>query len=86
MNNMMYPDWQFLYWWRSIWWRRQDFVYRDEKSGDEVRPGEAARWVRRVVLTAALVGVMVKRDFVMDELPRRLRGLDVRSLVGSLKW
>jgi hypothetical protein len=84
MNNMMYPDWQFLYWWRSIWWRRQDFVYRDEETGAEVRPGEVGRWVKRILTAAAIVGMVMKKDLVLKELPRRLRGLDVRGLVRSL--
>lgn len=84
MNNMMYPDWQFLYWWRSIWWRRQDFVYMDEKTGEKVRPGEAGWWLRRSLLAAAVVGLVWKKDFVLEELPRRLRGVDVRDLVRGL--
>jgi len=36
MNIMMYPDWQFWYWWRSVFFNKQDFVYKDAKSGKEV--------------------------------------------------
>jgi len=32
-NNMMYQGWQFLFWWRSVFLRKQDFVYKDVKSG-----------------------------------------------------
>jgi hypothetical protein len=66
MNNMMYPDWQFAYWWRSVFWKKADFIYRDEKSGKAVSPGEGMRWVRRIVVASILVGSVVKRDVLRD--------------------
>ncbi|CAI6335770.1 unnamed protein product [Periconia digitata] len=33
LNNMMYPDWQYLFWLRSVFWKKSDFEYRDEKTG-----------------------------------------------------
>lgn len=77
MNNMMYPDWQFAYWWRSVFWKKSDFVYRDELSGKEVRPGEGMRWVKRIVVVAALTGVVVKRDLLRDVLFDGVRRLDL---------
>lgn len=35
-NIMMYPDWQFWYWWRSVFFPRNDFIYRS-KGGKEVK-------------------------------------------------
>ena len=67
-----------------MWWKRADFVYRDEKTGEEVSPGETRRWVVRVLTASALVGLVVKRDWVVEELPRRLRGLDLRGLLKGL--
>jgi hypothetical protein len=88
MNNMMYPDWQVMFWLRSVFLRKGDFVYRDEKTGREVRPGEAARWVRRVVVTALVVGGLVKREEIGDVVGRGLKelmGLDVRGLLRGLR-
>jgi hypothetical protein len=88
MNNMMYPDWQVMFWLRSVFLKKADFVYRDEKSGEECSPGEGMRWVRRVVLTALVVGGLVKREEIVNVLGRglkELRGLDVRQLISGLK-
>jgi hypothetical protein len=84
LNNMMYPDWQFMFWWRSVFWRKQDFVYRDEKTGREVEPGRMKRWVIRVATLAALAGVFVRREWLVEELPRRLREFDARAVVKTL--
>jgi hypothetical protein len=84
MNNMMYPDWQFAYWWRSVFWKKADFVYRDENSGKQVSPGEGMRWVRRIVAASVLVGAVVKRDFLRDVLADGVRGLrevDAREML-----
>lgn len=56
-------------------------MYMDERTGREVRPGEGMKWVRRGIVAAALAGVYLKRDVLLEELPRRLKSLDVRSLV-----
>ncbi|KAH8723934.1 cyclohexanone 1,2-monooxygenase [Phaeosphaeriaceae sp. PMI808] len=85
LNNMMYPDWQFWYWIRSVFWKNGDFVYTDEKSGVVVRPGEGRKWVLRLVMVAALVGVVAKREWVLDE-ARRSRRVDVRGLLKSLTF
>jgi hypothetical protein len=88
MNNMMYPDWQVMFWLRSVFLKKADFVYKDEKSGKEVSPGEGMRWARRVVLTAMLVGGLVKREEIMGVLGRglkELRGLDLRQLISGLR-
>ncbi|KAH7078220.1 hypothetical protein FB567DRAFT_130217 [Paraphoma chrysanthemicola] len=81
MNNMMYPDWQFAYWWRSVFWRRADVVYRDEKSGREVRPGELGRWARRIT-----VGVLVGLGWwKSDRILEGFRGVDLKGFVKGLK-
>jgi hypothetical protein len=83
LNNMMYPDWQFMYWLRSIFWRKQDFIFRDKNSA-EVEPGRARKWALRVMALSALVGVFVWRDWLRAEIPRRLGGFDSKAFVRSL--
>ncbi|KAF1942152.1 FAD/NAD(P)-binding domain-containing protein [Clathrospora elynae] len=84
LNNMMYPDWQFLYWFRSVFWKKNDFVYRDEQTGEEVKPrgGKTMVWLGTV--GALAVGMYMGRDWIQDELPRRLRNLDAGTFVRSL--
>jgi hypothetical protein len=84
MNNMMYPDCQSLYFFRSVFWKKQNFVSREEITGKEVRPGEGRRRAVWLLTAAALVGAITKRDWVMDELPRRLRFVDIRALLGRV--
>ncbi|UPX13704.1 uncharacterized protein EKO05_0004203 [Ascochyta rabiei] len=84
LNNMMYPDWQFMFWWRSVFWRKQDFVYRDEKTGQEVEPGNKKRWLVRALTLGALVAVFVNRDWVAEELPKRLKEFDGRESLRGL--
>lgn len=84
MNNMMYPDWQFWYWFRSVFWKKGDFVYRDEKTGEPVRPGEAMKWVRRVLLAGLVAGVVVKREAIVDATSKVLRRLDTRQLIRTM--
>lgn len=84
LNNMMYPDWQFMYWWRSVFWRKADFVYRDEMTGREVKPGQVKRWLVRFLTLGALVGGFVGKDWLRDEVSRRLGELDGRAWVGRL--
>ena len=81
LNNMMYPDWQFMFWWRSVFWRKGDFVYRDEKTGREVRPGRARKWLLNTLMFSALLGVFWGRDWFKEELPRRLRDLNGRAVI-----
>ena len=82
--SVMYPDWQFLYWLRSIFWKKNDFIYRNEKTGEEFRPGTT-----KTILWLATAGVLAGsaffgRNWIQDELPRRLRNFDARALVRSL--
>jgi hypothetical protein len=89
MNNMMYPDWQFAYWWRSVFWKKADFVYRDENSGKQVSPGERMRWIRRIVVASVLVGAVVKRDVLRDVLADGVRGLrevDAKEMLRGLDF
>ncbi|KAI4703280.1 hypothetical protein J4E81_002158 [Alternaria sp. BMP 2799] len=85
LNNMMYPDWQFLYWLRSIFWKKGDFVYRNEKTGEEFRPGTTKTILWLATAGALAGGAFFGRDWIQDELPRRLRNFDARTLVRSLK-
>lgn len=67
-----------------MFWRKQDFVYRDGESGQEVHPGRLRKWLVRTLTLGALVGFFIRRDWVVGELPRRLREFDGRELVKSL--
>lgn len=84
LNNMMYPDWQFMFWWRSVFWRKQDFVYKDEKTGREVEPGRVRKWTLRFLTLSAVVGTYLGRDWLVQELPTRLKELDGRALMRNL--
>lgn len=85
MNNMMYPDWQFWFWFRSVFWKRGDFVYRDEKTGESVRPGEAMRWVGRIILAVLVTGAVVKKESIMEAISRGLGGVRGSQLVHRLR-
>ena len=77
----MYPDWQFLYWFRSVFWKKNDFVYRDEKTGEEIKPGRNKTFVWLLTAGALAGGAFMARDWIQGELPRRLKDFDPRSLV-----
>jgi len=80
---MMYPDWQYWYWLRSVFLKKVDFVYRDEKSGKEVK-GSWANTLAWLIGTGVLVGgAFVGREWVMEEMPRRLRDFDPKMLIRS---
>jgi hypothetical protein len=57
MNIMMYPDWQFWYWWRSVFFKKQDFIYKDAKSGKEVDPWGVS--LPGLIARTAAVGLLV---------------------------
>ncbi|KAI8937760.1 hypothetical protein NX059_005460 [Plenodomus lindquistii] len=85
MNNMMYPDWQFLYWLRSIFWKKNDFIYRDGKTGQEVKPGATRKMLVWALTVGALAGgAYMGPEWVTNELPRRLREFDARTFLKSL--
>ncbi|RII23493.1 cyclohexanone 1,2-monooxygenase [Alternaria sp. MG1] len=84
LNNMMYPDWQFLYWFRSVFWKKNDFVYRNEKTGEEFRPGTGKKIFWLATTGALAASAFLGRDWIQDELPRRLRNFDARALVQRL--
>ena len=82
---MMYPDWQYLYWLRSVFWRKRDFVYRDEKTGKVVRLYRlAAGSMAMVIGVGALVGAGLMGSGVVDgeEVLKRLRGWEWKSTLG----
>lgn len=81
----MYPDWQFLYWLRSVFWKKNDFVYRDEATGKEVKTGRGKSLLWLLTAASLVGGVFVGRDWIQDELPRRLKEIDPRTLVKSLR-
>lgn len=83
LNNMMYPDWQFMFWFRSVFWKKQDFVFRDGKS-KKVEPGRARKWLLRLLTVGAFAGVLLGGDWLRNELPQRLREFDGKALVKSL--
>ncbi|KAF2654527.1 cyclohexanone 1,2-monooxygenase [Lophiostoma macrostomum CBS 122681] len=87
LNNMMYPDWQFWYWFRSVFYKEEDFVYRDEKTGKRIRPGSWGKTLSTWVGAGTLVGAVLVGTGVVDqrEVLRRLKGLDLKGLVRHAK-
>ena len=83
-SSVMYPDWQFLYWFRSVFWKKNDFVYRNEKTGEEFRPGTGKKIFWLATAGALAASAFLGRDWIQDELPRRLRNFDARALVQRL--
>jgi hypothetical protein len=79
LNNMMYPDWQFAFWLRSIFWKKKDFVYVDEQTGQEVRPGEVNRVLMWTAAAGLLAGAFVGRDSIL-ELFRRLESSGIGAM------
>lgn len=67
-----------------MFWKKGDFMYRDEKTGEVVRPGEAMRWVKRCVVAAMVAGAVVKRELLVDVISKGLRRLDGRQIVRRL--
>lgn len=88
LNNMMYPDWQYWYWIRSIFWKKDDFVYTDEKSGKEVRPtGSYTKSLTLLLGTGAIVGAGLIGSGVVDgqEVLKRVRGFDAKTFLAHIK-
>jgi hypothetical protein len=84
MNNMMYPDWQYWFWLRSIFWKRGDFEYRDEKTGEEVKKSVVGKLAVLAATGALVGGIFMGQEWVTAELPRKLRQLDPRILIRSI--
>jgi len=72
MNNMMYPDWQYYFWLRSIFWNTEDFQYRDEKTGKKVSPSNIQGLVTVGAAGILVVGVFLKRDLIRDVISMHL--------------
>lgn len=82
LNNMMYPDWQYYFWLRSIFWKKNDFVYRDSRSGKEVSATSTGKTLLWLLTSAALAGgVFMGKDWMTEELPRRLKDFDARQFL-----
>ncbi|EUC48091.1 hypothetical protein COCMIDRAFT_88260 [Bipolaris oryzae ATCC 44560] len=81
LNNMMYPDWQFMFWLRSIFWKKTDFVYLDAETGREINPHARKTILRLVAIAAFASGVFVGRHWLRESLPRRLQDFDPRALL-----
>ncbi|KAL6151292.1 hypothetical protein ACJQWK_10798 [Exserohilum turcicum] len=84
LNNMMYPDWQFLFWLRSIFWKKNDFVYREEETGKEFNPRARKTLVWLVTAVALASGAFLGRDCVNGEVVRRFARFDARGIVRRL--
>ena len=94
-NTMMYPDWQYMYWLRSVFVRNADFVYTKRKGGEkgrEVRKSDVGVSVMRVGMlsTVVLAGLYLasQNGHSVGDV-KRLRSTDaagaVRGWVGALK-
>jgi hypothetical protein len=88
LNNMMYPDWQYWYWFRSIFFKSNDFVYRDEQTGLEVRP--SGSWIKTTALwvgMGALMGVGLFSVGLLqpNDVIKRFGLLNLRDFVDNSK-
>jgi len=83
MNNMMYPDWQYWFWFRSVFWKRRDFLYRDERTGNEVGQSVIGKFAGLFAAVGLVCGAILGREWLMEELPRRLRVFDLNMLARS---
>ncbi|PVI06520.1 FAD/NAD(P)-binding domain-containing protein [Periconia macrospinosa] len=83
LNNMMYPDWQYLFWLRSIFWKKADFEYRDERTGEVVRRNkiDAGRVVGFSAAALLIAGTVWRREGAMEGLGASLKEFG-RGLVG----
>lgn len=82
----MYPDWQFLYWLRSIFWKRSDFVYRDENTGQEVKPGAMRRKLIWLLTASALASIIYAGpERITRALHGHVRNWNLRTFVKTLK-
>ncbi|KAK5111151.1 hypothetical protein LTR62_005351 [Meristemomyces frigidus] len=74
VNIAMYPEYQFLFWWRSIFIRSQDFTYDMKVDGKHVQKSfTVGGWktIHQVVRTAAVMGLLAVSAFGL----RRAGGL-----------
>ncbi|XP_014552507.1 hypothetical protein COCVIDRAFT_19417 [Bipolaris victoriae FI3] len=85
LNHMMYPDWQFMFWLRSIFWKKTDFVYLDEKTGKEVHPHARKTVLRLITIAAFASGTFLGRHWIRDLLLRRPHNFNPRAWFQSLK-
>ncbi|KAF2270988.1 cyclohexanone 1,2-monooxygenase [Lojkania enalia] len=82
LNNMMYPSWQFLYWWRSVFYKKNDFVYREKGTGREIAVGGSWLKILSWVVGVGALGVAVTRWARPDlEVGMRLREIDPKMFL-----
>ncbi|KAI9677964.1 MAG: hypothetical protein M1822_008072 [Bathelium mastoideum] len=70
-NFMMYPDWQFRFWWRSVWVRWGDFEYGygKEVEGKQKAKGVWSEGKRAAAATAVVMAaglVMLRRKPMIE--------------------
>jgi hypothetical protein len=84
---MMYPDWQFWYWFRSVFYKESDFLYREEKTGRRITPGSWRKTLSKLVGAGALVGVVSVGTGVVDlrKVVDGLKRMNINVLVGRVK-
>ena len=84
MNVMLYPDWQFAFWLRSVFWNKGDFRYTTKNAKGERKeagPSSAAlQWTGRVALLGMFVGAGLIGSGVVEK--GELQGL-LRNVVHS---
>ena len=74
-----------MFWLRSVFWKKNDFIYLDKETGREVNPHARKTALRLVTVAAVASGALLGRHWIRDELPRRLKDFDTRALLKSLK-
>ncbi len=58
-NTIMYPDWQYKYWLRSVFIRWADFEYRASKNVEAIGSGNAVYIGGALAAAAASIGALV---------------------------
>ncbi|KAL2357051.1 hypothetical protein BJ546DRAFT_426549 [Cryomyces antarcticus] len=89
-NIMMYPDWQFWFWWRSVFVKRADFVFRDAGTGRErsvaVGVGTAVRRWAAVLGVLAVAGIVVSGFVDQGLIAKMGKGVVERAREMGVRW
>jgi hypothetical protein len=84
MWRRMYPDWQYWYWLRSIFYKKADFRYKD-KEDKEVSAGlDLARTLTLTVGMGVAVVFGIERIRPDLEVGKVLREFDAKALLRSI--
>jgi hypothetical protein len=69
-----------LYWFGSVFYKRNYFIYLDERTGGEIQPG-AGKLFWLATAASLACGAFLGREWIRDEL---LRNFDAMTFTRSL--